>query len=159
MKIYLFLNDRLVNFFLPMEIEGSFSFDPSFDEEAKLINIEARDGKWVIYSTNDSKLIINNGISDNAFLVNNSFYVLRRNNINYLVYVSDLLSKDLFMYSFNKDLNLVIGNTGECNVIYSCNLFKGVIARIHYMDDILVIDNNNSNLYDNNKIIKENSYR
>ena len=62
MKIYLFLNDRLVNFFLPMEIEGSFSFDPSFDEEAKLINIEARDGKWVIYSTNDSKLIINNGI-------------------------------------------------------------------------------------------------
>ena len=159
MKIYLFLNDRLVNFFLPMEIEGSFSFDPSFDEEAKLINIEARDGKWVIYSTNDSKLIINNGISDNAFLVNNSFYVLRRNNINYLVYVSDLLSKDLFMYSFNKDLNLVIGNTGECNVIYSCNLFKGVIARIHYMDDILVIDNNNSNVYVNNKMIKGNSYK
>ena len=105
MKIYLLLRDRLVNFFLPKEVEGSFSFDCNIDEESKLINIEARDNKWVIYSTNDSKIVSNNNFIDSVFLASNSFYVLRRNNVDYLIYVTDLISNDLVTYSFDKELN------------------------------------------------------
>ena len=159
MKIYLFLSDRLIDFSLPLEIEGSFSFDPNFDEEAKLINVEARDDEWVIYSTDDSKIINNNIVVGSATIMDNSFYVLRRNGINYLIYVSNLLSDDLILYSFNKDLNLIIGNIGDCNIIYSCNLFNGIIARIHYVDNNLVIENNNSSIYVNNKMVNGNNFK
>ena len=47
MRIYLFLADKIVDFVLPLEIMGSFSFDENPDEESKLINIEARDNQWV----------------------------------------------------------------------------------------------------------------
>ena len=73
MKIYLFLSDRLIDFSLPLEIEGSFSFDPNFDEEAKLINVEARDDEWVIYSTDDSKIINNNIVVGSHTIMHNSF--------------------------------------------------------------------------------------
>ena len=78
MKIYLFLRDRLVNFFLPKEVEGSFSFDEDSNEDIKLINVEARDGKWVIYSTNDVSIINNNSIIGYMELREDSFYVLKR---------------------------------------------------------------------------------
>ena len=61
MKIYLYLNDKIINFSLPGQIEGSFSFDYNMNEESKLINIEARDGNWVIYSTKNTKLILKEG--------------------------------------------------------------------------------------------------
>ena len=157
MKIYLFLRDRLVNFFLPKEVEGCFSFDEDSNEDIKLINVEARDGKWVIYSTNDSKIVSNNNFIDSVILASNSFYVLRRNNVDYLIYVTDLISNDLVTYSFDKELNLVIGNTAECNLVYSCNLFNGVLARLHYSNDRLVIDGNGINVYLNNRIMKGNN--
>ena len=38
-KIYLYLEDKIMNFQLPKDIEGSYSFDENPEEEAKLINI------------------------------------------------------------------------------------------------------------------------
>lgn len=43
MKICLFNQDRIFNFLLPSEVEGSYSFDSDTNAEAKLINVEARD--------------------------------------------------------------------------------------------------------------------
>ena len=48
MKILLFLNNELVEFKLPTEILGSFSFDNEKDEENKLINVEAVNGCWYL---------------------------------------------------------------------------------------------------------------
>lgn len=61
MKIYLSLNNKIVDFSLSEEIDGNFSFDYN-EEEYKLINIEARDGNRIIYSTKNVKLISNNTI-------------------------------------------------------------------------------------------------
>ena len=49
MKIYLFLDNKMLSFSLPSEVSGSFSFDENNNEETKLVNVEAREGKWVIY--------------------------------------------------------------------------------------------------------------
>ena len=75
MKIYLFLKDRIVNFLLPIEISGSFSFDYESNEESKLINVEARDGKWIIYSTGDVSIMNGNNLVGYLDLVDDSFYV------------------------------------------------------------------------------------
>ena len=157
MKIYLFLNDRVMTFFLPNQIEGSYSFDPVQDDEIKLINIEERDNKWVIYSTIDSKLMNGEQIISSTVISNNTFYVLRKNNINYLIYITDLLDKSLLTYTFGDDLNMIIGNSSECNVNYSINFSNGVMARIYVKDGKTIIDNMGINIYINNYIMNEKS--
>ncbi len=53
MKIYLYLNNKIMTFLIPKKVSGSFSFDENIDEESKLINIKAKDGNWNLYSTSD----------------------------------------------------------------------------------------------------------
>ena len=57
MKIYLFLREKILTFVVPQKVSGSFSFDENPDEEAKLINVEARDKAWYIYQTDDVKIV------------------------------------------------------------------------------------------------------
>ena len=59
MKIVLFLDDRLIEFKLPMEVSGDFSFDFE-DVDSKLINVKAQDGKWFLYGTSDVTVLDNN---------------------------------------------------------------------------------------------------
>lgn len=44
MKGSLYLDDRKIDFYLPSQVYGSFSFGEE-DEETKLISIEARENK------------------------------------------------------------------------------------------------------------------
>ena len=60
MKIFLFYPDKIYKFILPKEIEGSYSFDIDKNETTKLINVEARDGNWVIFSIEGVELFQNN---------------------------------------------------------------------------------------------------
>ena len=59
MKIYLFLKNKIVKFFIPEIVAGSFSFDENKDEIDKLINVEARNNEWILYSTAGSCVLSN----------------------------------------------------------------------------------------------------
>ena len=110
MRVYLFLNDKIVDFTLPKEIVGSFSFDVDEEEDIKLINIEAKNGGWVIYSTIDvSVLSGENNILEFQQLINNSFYILRRRDINYLIYVSDLSLDKISLFTTKATSFLISG--------------------------------------------------
>ena len=158
MKIYLFLNNRLFDFSLPEIVDGSFSFDFDSNEELKLINIEARDSSWVLYSTNDVKIFLNNGFIESVKLESNSFYILSRNNKKFLIYVTDLLDTKLLTYNYDKNLNMIVGNTTDCNVIYSSEFFRGLLLKIHYVDDKLVVEKGNDSFYVNSINIKDSRY-
>ena len=70
MKIYLYLESKIFTFSIPKKISGSFSFDENPEEESKLINIEARDNEWILYSTTDSSVIVDGNISNSVNLPN-----------------------------------------------------------------------------------------
>ena len=55
MKISLFLSDGIINYNLPTEISGSFSFSDGKSNNT-LINVEARNGKWYLYSTSEVQI-------------------------------------------------------------------------------------------------------
>ena len=65
MKITLYLVDKIKEFILPTQISGGFSFDANDLEENKLINIEAKDNSWVLYSTDDIFVIDGNNNNSN----------------------------------------------------------------------------------------------
>ena len=102
MKIDLFLADKLLHFILPKEVNGSFSFDENEDEESKLINIEERENKWVLYSTTDSKVILNNTVVDNVKIEAGNFYILRKKDKNYLIYVNTFFNCHTRVYRYDK---------------------------------------------------------
>ena len=159
MKIYLYLEDKIMNFQLPKDIEGSYSFDENPEEEAKLINIEARDGTWVLYSTEDSSVIADNNIVQDVVIRENTFYILRRDEKNYLIFISELKNQKVLTYAYNKNIELIIGNSEECNIRYSCEYIHGAIAKIYFNNNQLIIERlNNINIYINKKSLLQPNY-
>ncbi len=151
MKIELYLANRIVSFMLPYEIQGSFSFDENKEEETKLIHIEARNGEWVLYSTNDVKILQGKQILSTVSLVKNTFYILVRNHINYLIYVSDLLDRNLLTYQYDQTLSLLIGSDEEASLIYRCPYLAGNKVLITFENNQLFLQKGKSSVYLNQK--------
>ena len=151
MKITLFLPTGLINFNLPQQTFGSYSFDADENEESKLINIEAENDKWVIYQTTDVQLIVNNEFVNSAYLAPNYFYILRRNNINYLIYISVPSLDNLMAYTYSDNSKITIG-TNENNIIkYNCNFLGNDVAVLTSQNNIITLTKPNTYImYRNN---------
>ena len=158
MKIYLYLENKIMSFQLPKEIEGSYSFDENPEEEAKLINIEARDNAWFLYSTEDSSVIADNNIVPDVSVRKNSFYILRRSEKNYLIFICELKTQKVLTYAYSKNTELIIGNSQDCNIRYNCEYLQGAIAKIYFNNNQLILERlNQINIYINNKSIPQKS--
>ena len=155
MKIYLFLVDKIKSYLLPEVVEGSYNFY-NIDNN-KLINIEARNNRWVIYSTNDSKIVNGSFYIESTELRENTYYVLKNNDMVYLLYIVNPKVNNFLQYSYDKTINLIIGTTADSNIIYNNGFLKGIAAKIYYIDNILYIDIENAVgfTYQNDIAIKE----
>lgn len=125
MRVYLYLKEAIYTFILPSKIAGSFSFDIDPSEEARLINIEARDQKWYLYSTEDVKIG-----QESVPLLKDHYYTLYRDNQNYLIYVTETFDRTFSSYQYDTDLNLLVGNDQECNVKFNSQCIKGKALQI-----------------------------
>ena len=157
MHIYLFLANRLLKFSLPQEISGSFRFDEKETDEA-LINVEARDGKWVLYSTNTSNVYLNNMITPDTELLPNSFYVLEKRGQKYLIYTKELLDQTFKVYSYKEDLNMTFGNQNEATITVNTPYAEGASIKIHITKGQLVLEKNNCLIYANQSAISNNMH-
>ena len=152
MKITLFLNDRLVTFELPQEISGNYTFDENPNEESKLINIEARDNKWYIYSTEDTKIVDNNIEKKEKEISDNMYINLKRFDKVYLIYLNITKNDKMMTYKFSQELNMLIGNDNSCNIVYNNQFINSLVAKVSYKENNLTIEGLTSTLiYVNNK--------
>ena len=160
MKIYLYLDNKIISFSLPNDISGSFSFDEKQEEESKLINIEARNDTWVLYSTEDATVIANNNMVADVELKTNTFYIIRRKEINYLIYVTALEDNKTIAYSYSKEINLIIGNDkNKCNIYYDCEFLTNGEIKLFCKENQLIIEKTgNINFYINNKAVAKSQY-
>lgn len=141
MKIYLFLPDKIMSFSLPKDIAGSFSFDENPKEENKLINIEARENRWNLYTTTSVSVLSNDVPISATALAINSFYVLKRNDKKYLIYVTSLNLGNIECYQYGNDLNLSIGSDNSNNIQYQCPLANNLKIRIGIESNQLFLEN------------------
>lgn len=160
MKVTLYLPNKILYFYLPVQISGSFSFDENPEEETKLINIEARENEWVLYATEEVQIIGgNNEYVSHLSLTEDTFYVLRRNDQKYLIYVSKANENTFTTYSYDQSLELIIGNNNSCNIWYSCYLLDDLIIKIRYEGNRFVLDKNkDAFVYVNQKAIRTNKW-
>ena len=153
MKIYLYLKNKILTFSIPQKVIGSYSFDERQDEEAKLINIEARNGKWYLYSTTDVSVSTGTGASINLEVVPNSFYVLKRANVDYLIYITDSFDDSFQSYKFKENLSIVIGNDHKANINYPCKFIKGVLLKIGVNKNRICVNVFGEGVYLNNVVL------
>lgn len=158
MKISLYLMDRIVDFRLPHEVSGSFSFDV-LETDTKLINIEARDGKWFLYQTTDSRVVGSNSLVESFEIKLNSYYVLERESKKYLIYVSSLALGSMVPYSFDSSLSLLVGNQEPANIIYRSPYLNGLLVKIESKDNKWLLEKQgNSVIYINKLAVTNNNY-
>lgn len=161
MKITLYLQDKIVTFKLPSEISGSYSFDEDPNEEAKLINIEARDNVWILYSTSYVNILNADGYIKDTPLNVNTFFILRRNNQNYLIYVSKIAFANMLTYIYQSNVNILLGHNSDSNVNvkYNYDYLKNMLVKITYKDNKLTLEKNDQALvYINKQALRGNLY-
>ena len=153
MKIYLFLNDKILSFLFSKNSSESFSFDEDPNEESKLINIEVSNEIWYIYSTVNVKLFSDNTQADRLPLKSGNFYTLTRDNINYLIYVTDVANCTVNMFSYGKNLNLTIGKSNNSSIVINTSVIGDVCARIQSTDSGLTLEKADGFVYLNDFMI------
>ena len=158
MKIYLFLINQIVSFNLPKEVFGSFSFDENDNTDTKLINIEARDGRWVLYSTSDVSILDGNQIAKEIPITSNNYYILRRDDINYLIYISDIFDSSFKAYSYDSNIDLTIGNSSDCSIIYNFEYIDKPIKIYNKNGQIVLEKNKSTVIYINKKVLEVDEY-
>ena len=153
MKIVLFSNERIIEFLLPKEVYGTFTFDEFEDEENKLINIEAQDSSWYLNSTTAVKTYNNGNYAYNVKLKPNNFYVLERENKKYLIYTDTICDNTFSKFRYNDKIELIVGKEKKCNVYYDSGYISGTLFSIKYNNGTLVLEKDNNQVVYLNKTI------
>ena len=157
MKIYLYHKNKVNTFNLPETISGSYSFDVDEDEISKLINIEEKEGKWILYSTKDCKVLDGNSYVESTEIEKEKFYVITRNTNNYLIYVTDSNEKGMKAYGYNDNMNISIG-TDNPTATYNCPYLNGLSIKIVNQNGQILLSHKSGNIYVNKKGIVGNYY-
>lgn len=102
---------------------------------------------------------MNGSVSNSTILNPNNYYVLKRNNLDYLIYVTELFDSSFDCYSFEQNINLIIGNDPTCNINFLCPYIQGICLTIKITDSILILEHqNNCNIYINSVAITSEKY-
>jgi len=146
-KIVLFANEQIVDFLLPFKTFGSFRFDEDINEENKLINVEAQNNNWILKSTPEVKVYdIHGNYFEKVVLEVNVFYILEREGRKNLIYTENIFDNSFVKYKYNKQLNLIVGKSQNCNIFYDNELVKGELLSLKYENEQLTAQISAENL-------------
>jgi len=145
MKIFLYLANKIFDYTLPDEISGSFSFDPNEDDN-KLINIEARDGNWIIYATSYVKLLKDNNEIKEDVLELEKYYILEKENKKYLLYIKRNCLDGILAFKYDDSLNITISSNTNNSIVYNCSYFSNSIVSIYKQNGIINVLTKGNNL-------------
>ncbi len=155
MRIYLFLEDKLLSYNIPVKVYGSFSLGEENEKTENLINIEARDEKWILYSTPDVSVIHNNERVDGAYIHSNCYYTLKKEDKEYLIFITDSFDNSFLTYKYDNNINLVIGNDPSCNINVGIKLIRGVVGKVSFQADAMVLSSvDASYVYLNDNVVE-----
>ena len=157
MKIYLYYKKRIHVFYLPNNVSGSYSFDVDDNESSKLINIDARDSKWVMFETVDCKIYDGVSYSKEVLLEKEKFYIIVRNNVNYLIYVTASEDSSVLAYTYSDNLNICVGD-GNPTASYSCPFAKEMSFKITNTPNGLLLNIIKGTVFINKNRLNINNY-
>lgn len=145
---------------LPNKIVGNYWIkDIVNNEDRKIINIEALNGKWCLLSNSKYTIVENNKEKEHTYLKDYSFCLIKdkMNNKYILLYCSPIYDTTYKKYNINTINDIVIGNNNDNHIYYSNFGIDKIHARIVFNNNKYILLDNNSRLgaYVNNKRIQK----
>lgn len=139
MRLTLFTSEKIYEFFLPSQVSGSYSFGDTNIEEKKIVTIEAQENKWILSGKDGMSIVVNNKYTEETELLPNEFYALQQDGNIYYLLTSPTYSGESRIYTYDQNINLVIGTTQQCNVPYNIPFYSGIIAGIRMINNQIVL--------------------
>ena len=155
MRIILFNKNKLTKLSLPKNIYGSFWLVDEFNNDTNIINVEAEEGKWILKSNSDAKIILENSYVTNLEINEGLFCILEYNNQRMPLIVEKKYDENTKFYTINNDQTITIGkNIGD--IIYdNANIFNEYIKlNFNSNGKWIITIQQNSKVYINNMQLK-----
>ena len=161
MKVLLIKNNRLYSYRLPDTIKNNFWITDidNYDNERNLINVLAKDGRWVLKSNYETQVVSGERSYDEVLLNEYNFYVIKNESEQnyYYLYALPNIDDSYKVYNINSNGSLKIGKSSNCNILYGHNLIEEEHAELYFQDGLWQIVDNGSKfgVYVNDKRINE----
>ena len=154
MKLMLFSQQKTTEYFLPNQVSGSYNFGEDPATEIKLFKVDAVNERWIIKPLDNSLLMHNNEMKDELELVENEFYVIKKEEDSFLVLTGPTFEPGYKIYEYNNEVDVLVGNSDECNLRYNCPYLSGIAIEIIKTSEGLKLANSMETLvYINNEVL------
>ncbi len=153
MNLYLFDDDRIIIFTLPMKKVGNFWLKD--DRNRNLVNIVAENNRWYIKPSKITKIYDSNNNTNNLILFNKTFYLVEKDSKKYLLY-SDYENDNSFNnYTVNDNVVIKVGKSPNNQVCIPLSCVNDEHFELSYTNKKWNIKiNENSVCYLNGRKIK-----
>ena len=119
MKIVILDLFKIRYFDLPSKIDGSFLIYDDQKENTALFSIEAVSNNWIMFPTDETKIINGNNSLEYIQLLPYNFYKIQRDKEIKIIYTMPLNDITFSSYKMlNKD-SFTIGQNNDCNLVYN----------------------------------------
>ena len=150
MNLYLFGDNEIIRFILPLKKIGNFWMSNSNDEN--IINIKSENNEWIISGSENVKI---NGGSEEITLKNKTYYEVVKDNDKYLLFADWLVDNSFSRYKVESP-KVQFGTSNQNNLSIPSDHFKDKEYTLDKINDSWKITvNQNSNVYLNNSKITE----
>ncbi len=159
MKVLLIKNNRLYGYRLPDTIKNNFWITDidSFDNSRNLINVVAKEGKWVLQSNYETQVVSGDKSYAEVVLNDYNFYVIKNESEQsyYYLYALPNVDETYKFYNITTNGSLKIGKSPDCNILYGHALIDENHAELFYQDGLWQVVDNGSKfgVYVNDKRI------
>lgn len=156
MLVILMLKDKLLQLRLPSKISGNYIIK---DNNTVYVTIESIDGNWKIKSNKNINILKNQKeLYNEVILTRNSFFPIKFVKLNDMgfIYCTDICDNTFIQYNISNTNELVINNSGKCNIQYKTNLINGQQFRLYQKNRFWYLESAaNSTSYINGQIVKK----
>ena len=151
MNLYLFGDDEIIRFALPIKKIGDFWMTDN--KNNNIINIKSENNEWIISGSDSVKI---NNTSENIILKLKTYYEIVKGDKKYLLYSENIIDN-----SFNRfkstSLKIQVGSSNQCDIILPSSYCKEKEFTFNKVNDKwkITINNTSSNIYINGSKIKD----
>ena len=147
MLVSLIKKDRIYSLTLPLAINGSYwvSDLDRHGNERKLVGIEEKDGKWVLRSNQENKIIEEDRMIPEVTLQDYTFHYLQIEQEEIaLLYCAPVYDPNFVQLKVRPGAQILIGKNPMCKIIYNLPTVSEQHARIVYNNGLWQIEDLNT---------------
>ena len=156
MYIYLFDENKIINFELPAKRLGDFWIRDT--KKINLVNISANDGKWIISPSKKTKVYDLLGNTENLILKVKNYYIVEKDEKKILMYCDYSNDQSFKSYSVKDGSCINVGSDNTCNIYIPIHNVLSQHIKLTFQSGVWTVSVlDNAEVYLNDRRIKKES--